>query len=136
MADRRPLAIAFVLITIAIAIFTATFLIHPGGVGGNNGNLSQGSGTRGSGTKGSHSRNDDLAMERGSVNAASTLPQDIELLEATKEGTVTGKVLCGNCTYKTGEACNVMIYDEAVKHLVTVLPNETYKGLEALIGST
>ena len=126
MADRRPIAISVVVLTIAIFIFAATVF-----VGGGNGLWISSGASQGSGT-----RNAPADMERGSIDDKSKLPQDIKLLEASTSGTVTGKVLCGNCKYKTGEACNVMIYDEASKHLVTVFQNEHYDGLNALRGST
>jgi hypothetical protein len=131
MADRRPIAISVVILTIAIFMFASTFFI-----GGGNGIWISSEASQGSGTRGSHSRNAPADRERGSIDDKSKLPQDIDLIKASTSGTVTGKVLCGNCTYKTGEACNVMIYDESNKRLATVLPNEHYDGLNALIGST
>jgi hypothetical protein len=131
MADRRPIAISIVILTIAIFIFAASLF-----VGGGNGLWISSDASQGSGTRGSSSRNATNEMERGSIDDKSKLPQDIVLHEASTSGTVTGKVLCGNCTYKTGEACNVMIYDESNKRLASVLPNEHYDGLNALIGST
>ena len=54
----------------------------------------------------------------------------------SNDGVASGIVSCGNCSFKTGEACNVMLWDKEASHLVTVLQNDKYDKLDKLIGST
>lgn len=132
MTDRRPVAISIVLLLIAVAVCIGTIVVARN----NNGPVARRD-ANGSAAHGAESMsNGGGFMERGSITAKNKMPQDIELLEATPDGSVTGQIICGNCSFKTGDDCNVMIHDEKAHHLVTVLPNDKYSELNGLIGDT
>jgi hypothetical protein len=134
MADRRPLAIALIVFVAAAVMFVGAILVSQSG-SGVAGVTGGGSGTRGSGTRG-HGSDRTNALEKGPITAESRYPKSIVLLPASNDETASGKVICGNCSFKTGEACNVMLWDKEANHLVTVLQNDKYDELDKLIGST
>ena len=107
-SDRRPIGIVIVILTIAVGILAAKFTLDP--------------------------KSASQPMDGWLTDSSDNLPQDITLLASTNDGTVSGKVISRNA--ETGEAFNVMIYDETSKHLVAILPNEKYDELSALVGST
>ncbi len=73
---------------------------------------------------------------RGKVRSTKPNTQRrLSLLPAANDGTASGIVICGNCSFTTAEACNVMLWDKEANHLVTVLQNDKYDKLDKLIGS-
>ncbi len=134
MADRRPLAIALIVFVAAAVMFVGAILVSQNG-SGVAGVTGGGSGTRGSGTRG-HGSDRTNASEKDSITGESKYPEGIVLLPVSNDGVASGIVSCGNCSFKTGEACNVMLWDKEANHLVTVLQNDKYDKLDKLIGST
>ncbi len=125
MADRRPLAIALIVFVAAAVMLVGAILVSQNGSG-----VTRGSGTRGHGSGRTN------ASEKDSITGESKYPEGIVLLPVSNDGVASGIVSCGNCSFKTGEACNVMLWDKEANHLVTVLQNDKYDELDKLIGST
>ncbi len=124
MADRRPLAIAVIAFVAAAVMLVGAIFVSQNGSG-----VTRGSRTRGHGSDRTN------VSGKGSINE-SKYPKGIVLLPAANDGTASGIVIWGNCSFKTVEACNVMLWDTGANHLVTVLQNDKYDELDKLIGST
>ena len=128
MNDKRPLAIVMVVAISALVVGIAWIWSAPHRAAIPVDGASSGSGTRnGSGTRSGH---------QGSGTRTVGMPTDTLVAPAAEDAEVEGAIICGSCRFRTGEPCNVMVWNRDAKQLFTVLPNAQFAELEKLIPDT
>lgn len=68
-------------------------------------------------------------------SAAARLPPGTVLMASAAPAQFTGKAVCGHCRWGIGDSCNVMLHDEAARHVLAVLPNDQRTEIEKLVGT-
>jgi hypothetical protein len=124
MTDRRPLEISLIVLAAGAVVLVSALVVS---------RYRNGEPVSGNSRHGSKQTDD---SEKESISAESKYPTGIVLLPASNEGSVSGTVICGNCSFQTNEPCNVILWAKETNHMLTVLQNDRYGELEKLIGST